>query len=223
MFLKRRLLVVFFLAFLLVVFTDEMGSNVVIILFVALLFICFSAESFPIPDSDVVQRNSTEQPEGIPKDELFSNAIPQQECRLPPDLIREIDSYKPIVQRIINEATNGVFKGRTWRTLAKFVDSFGSRIAGSDNLERSIDYMVELLNKNELENVHTEPALVPKWVRGHESSWLVKPRLQKLSILGLGYSIATPSKGIIANAVVVNSFEELKEKGEEVIHTRYLF
>lgn len=147
-----------------------------------------------------------------------SNSIPHDECNLPGELIEEISRYKPIVEGIINASVNGVFKKRTWRTLARFVDKFGSRIAGSDNLEHSIDYMVDLLKKNQLENVHTEPALVPKWVRGRESCWLVSPRLEKLNVLGLGSSIGTPSKGITAHAIVVKSFEELKKLGKEVKH-----
>lgn len=144
------------------------------------------------------------------------NSVSHQECNLPRELIEEIRNYKPIVHAIINATTNGIFKGRTWRTLAKFVDKFGSRIAGSDNLENAIDYMVDLLKKSQLDNVHTEPALVPKWVRGRESCWMVTPRLEKLSVLGLGSSIGTPPKGISAHAVVVTSFEELQQIGKQV-------
>lgn len=147
---------------------------------------------------------------------IKSNRIAHQECMLPQEIVEEIATYKPVVQRIVDAALNGVFKGRTWRTLAKFVDRYGSRIAGSDNLERAIDYMVDLLEKNQLENVHTEPAMVPKWVRGKESCWLITPRLEKLKILGLGGSIRTPPKGVTAQAVVVESFEELATLGKEV-------
>jgi carboxypeptidase Q len=147
---------------------------------------------------------------GLPK------YVSRDECNLSDDLTKEIARYKPIVEGIINASVNGVFKRRTWRTLARFVDTFGSRIAGSDNLEKSIDYMVDLLKKNQLENVHTEPALVPKWVRGRESCWLISPRLEKLNILGLGSSIGTPPKGITAHAIVVESFVELQNIGKEV-------
>lgn len=154
---------------------------------------------------------------------LKSNQITRQECMLPEELVKEISDYKPVVEKIVNAALNGVFKGRTWRTLARFVDKFGSRIAGSDNLERAIDYMVGALEKNQLENVHTEPAIVPKWVRGKESCWLITPRLEKLKILGLGGSVRTPPKGITAQAVVVESFDELEKFGKDVITKALLF
>jgi carboxypeptidase Q len=138
------------------------------------------------------------------------------QCQLNPDLVREIASYQPIVNRIVNATLNGVFKGRTWRTLARFVDKFGPRIAGSRNLEAAIDYMVSTLKRSHLENVHTEPVVVPHWVRGKEHVWMVTPRLEKLSMLGLGLSVGTPDKGIMARVLVVNSFEDLKQKADQV-------
>lgn len=140
-----------------------------------------------------------------------------EECNLSPELISEIAGYKGVVSDIINATLNGVYKGRTWRTLARFIDNFGSRITGSQNLEDSIDYMVGLLEKNQLENVHTEPVLVPHWVRGKEMAYLLSPRLEKFTILGLGYSVGTPAGGIIANIVVVTSFDDLLQKGKQVM------
>lgn len=142
----------------------------------------------------------------------------EPECNLDPALIQEIANYQPIVNRIVNSTLNGVYKGRTWRLLARFVDKFGSRIAGSKNLENAIDYMLELLERNQLENIHTEPALVPHWVRGKEYAWMVKPRLEKLNMLGLGLSIGTPVEGITAEVLVVKSFDELLEKADQVLH-----
>lgn len=167
-------------------------------------------------DNTFAKFNRSKTLNNLNTDSQLLNAVSHQECNLSQELTEEIRSYKPLVEAIINATTNGIFQGRTWRTLAKFVDKFGSRIAGSDNLENAIDYMVDLLKKNQLDNVHTEPALVPKWVRGRESCWMVTPRLEKLSVLGLGSSIGTPSKGISAHAVVVTSFEELQKIGKQV-------
>lgn len=44
-------------------------------------------------------------------------------------------------------------------------DKFGHRLAGSQSLEDSIDYLVDEFQKAGLENVHTEDAPVPHWVR----------------------------------------------------------
>lgn len=84
---------------------------------------------------------------------------------LPQSLKDEIRSYQSTANKIIEAAINGSFKGRTYNELSYFVDKFGSRIAGSDNLERAIDYMLEKLEQDELDNVHGEKVTVPHWVR----------------------------------------------------------
>ncbi|XP_050455602.1 carboxypeptidase Q-like [Cataglyphis hispanica] len=137
-------------------------------------------------------------------------------CHLPKSLIEEIDSYAPIVKNIIYEATRGSFKGNTWQDLANFVDKFGPRFSGTQTLEDAIDYVLNKSISLDLDNVHGEPAVIPRWVRGSESATLLKPRQKNLALLGLGFSVGTPEEGITANAVVVDSFAELKERAKEV-------
>lgn len=137
-------------------------------------------------------------------------------CSLPQALIDEIDSYGPLVQRIINETLSGSFKGVTWSELAYFVDKFGPRLSGTEVLEESIDYVLNKSFEFGLETVHGEPVSVPHWVRGKESATLLKPRRKDISILGLGFSVATPPEGITAEAIVVDSFEELDKRKDEV-------
>ncbi|KAL3185220.1 hypothetical protein MRX96_031093 [Rhipicephalus microplus] len=129
---------------------------------------------------------------------------------LSPELIAEIRSYAPVVQSIIDYVLQGPERNRTYEELAKFVDRFGARISGSRNLENAIDYMVELLGRQELDRVYTERVAVPHWVRGNESAWIVRPRMQKLNMLGLGGSVGTSPSGITAPILVVRSFEELR-------------
>ncbi|XP_012283500.1 carboxypeptidase Q [Orussus abietinus] len=138
------------------------------------------------------------------------------ECNLPRQLIKEIQSYSPIVNKIINATIAGKFKGKTWKELALFVDTFGPRFTGSRTLEVSIDYMLNRSKNYNLENVHGETVKVPHWVRGQESATVLKPRKINLAMLGLGYSVGTPKKGITAEAVVVNSFDDLKKLKNEI-------
>ncbi|XP_046350835.2 carboxypeptidase Q-like [Haliotis rufescens] len=127
----------------------------------------------------------------------------------------EIESHRADAERIINLVVNGSAKGQTYNRLAEFVDTFGSRIAGSQNLENAIDYMMKKLKEDGLENVHGESAMVPHWVRGRESATLEQPRILPLNILGLGGSIATPPEGITAEVIVVKTFAELKQRAAE--------
>ncbi|XP_014671989.1 PREDICTED: LOW QUALITY PROTEIN: carboxypeptidase Q-like [Priapulus caudatus] len=121
------------------------------------------------------------------------------------------DHAKKIIQHILH----GNGKHQTYNRLAHFVDKFGYRITGSDNLENSIDYMLHHLQSEGLDNVHGESVWVRPWVRGEESAHMLEPRLQKLSLLGLGSSIRTPPEGITAEVIVVKSFEELRNRSEE--------
>ncbi|KFB43754.1 AGAP001264-PA-like protein [Anopheles sinensis] len=131
-------------------------------------------------------------------------------CTLPDALLQEIRGYQPIVNKIVDKIVNGEFSGRTWDSLAELVDTFGARVAGSEQLEKAIDYVVEKMQADGLENVHTENATVPHWVRGYESAELVKPFRKVLPLLGLGSSVGTPRGGIIAEVLAVESFKEFE-------------
>lgn len=116
------------------------------------------------------------------------------------------DHYQAAADRIIAAA---LADSAAYQRLAVMVDSFGPRLSGSDNLERAIDWIVARMRADGLDSVHTEPAMVPHWVRGSESAELVRPRPRKLPMLGLGGSVATPPAGITAPVLVVSSFDDL--------------
>ena len=65
------------------------------------------------------------------------------------------------------------------------------------------------MKRDGLENVHTEPVMVPRWVRGRESAEIVEPARHPIAMLGLGDSVGTPAQGIQADVLVVHSFDEL--------------
>ncbi|XP_063909168.1 carboxypeptidase Q-like [Zophobas morio] len=144
-----------------------------------------------------------------------SNSKIEDECNLSAELKAEIASYSSTVEKIINAAVDGSFKGVTYQELSLFVDTFGNRIAGSQNLENAIDYMIDKYTADGFDNVHGEEVQVPHWVRGSESAILVEPRNATLSILGLGTSVGTPPEGILAEVLVVKSFDDLQSKAEQ--------
>lgn len=99
---------------------------------------------------------------------LYNVISAKSSCKLTKSFKTEIQSYKDVVEQIRNAVVekNGPFRNFTWNELALFVDKFGSRIAGSENLENSIDFLLDRLkNTYQLENVHGEEAEVPHWVR----------------------------------------------------------
>ncbi|CAG7721426.1 unnamed protein product [Allacma fusca] len=87
-----------------------------------------------------------------------------ENCNLHPLLKVEIASYRPDVERIVREVLEGESKGRAYKELGKFVDLFGARVSGSKALEDSIDYMLDQMKQNGLQNVHGEEVIVPHYV-----------------------------------------------------------
>jgi carboxypeptidase Q len=121
--------------------------------------------------------------------------------------------YRENASRLIQASTRNDF---AWRRLAELTDTFGNRLSGSANLERAIAWAAETMNGDGLENVRTEPVMVPRWIRGRERAEVVSPPSHTLAMLGLGGSVATPLEGIEADVVVVRTFEELRERASEV-------
>lgn len=111
--------------------------------------------------------------------------------------------------QLISAATNSDF---AYNRLALLCDKFGPRFSGTTNLEMSIDWILAEMKKDGLENVHGEEVMVPHWVRGKESAELLSPRPQKMAMLGLGGSVATPPQGITAEVLVVKSFADLSNR-----------
>ena len=86
-------------------------------------------------------------------------------CNLPTKIKEEIQSYTGIANEIFEYVLNGPYKHQTYDSLAAFVDKHIDRVSGSENLERAIDYLIDLQGKAGLENVHKENATVPVWIR----------------------------------------------------------
>ena len=123
-----------------------------------------------------------------------------------------LQDYQEAAQKLISEATTSDF---AWKRLTELVDRFGSRLSGTDNLERALDWILAEMRSDGLQNVDSQPVMVPRWVRGNESLQLLAPRVRTLPLLGLGGSIATPPDGIRAEVLVVSSFEELQSRAAE--------
>src|SRR6185436_10702072 len=101
-------------------------------------------------------------------------------------------------ERLVKAATADDF---AWRRLAELTDLHGARLSGSENLTRAIAWAVEAMKADGLDNVRTEPVMVPTWIRGRESAEIIDPPRHVVSILGLGGSAATPPGSIEADVV----------------------
>lgn len=123
-----------------------------------------------------------------------------------------VATYRVPADSLIRAATRD---SAAYERIARLVDGFGHRQAGSRSLEAAIDWILSQMKKDGLQNVRGEPVQVTQWVRGAESAVLVKPRLDTLHMLGLGGSIGTPKDGITAPVLVVSGFEDLQRRSAE--------
>jgi carboxypeptidase Q len=131
---------------------------------------------------------------------------------LPPPTIR-IDDYRAAAGRIIGAALTS---DKAYVRLSHLTDHIGHRLSGSPALERAVAWAIDEMKKDGLDHVRGEKVMVPHWVRGEESAEILTPISRKMSMLGLGNSVATPAEGITAEAVVVRNFDELEALGERV-------
>ena len=123
-----------------------------------------------------------------------------------------LDPYRETAAKLIHESTRDDF---AWRRLAELTDTFGHRLSGSENLERAITWAEATMKRDGLQNVRTEPVMVPKWVRGRESAEILNPPHHPMAMLGLGGSVATPAGGIEAEVLTVSSFDEVRSRAAD--------
>jgi len=94
----------------------------------------------------------------------------------------------------------------------------GPRLTGSPQAAAAVELMRQEMLDLGLDNVHLEPTVVGRWVRGEvEEGGLVSSLLGTipLSICALGGSIATPEEGVQAGVLEVKSFQELRSLGDK--------
>lgn len=130
------------------------------------------------------------------------------------------DQYRATTQRI---AAAALADSAAWNRIAELTEKFGHRFSGSESLEQAIDWIIAQMKADGLENVRGEPVMVPRWIRGEESAEMVAPRVQKLPMLGLGGSVATPPEGITADVMVVTSYDDLARRAAEAKGKLVLF
>ena len=127
---------------------------------------------------------------------------------------REIHSqYAETAKDIIDQATS---THRAFDRVAHLADYYPHRLSGSDMLEDAIDWAVKTLQEDGIPGVRTQDVEVPHWVRGDEFAKIVSPYEKEMSMLGLGGSINTDEEELTARTVVVESFDELEQRSDEV-------
>jgi hypothetical protein len=109
--------------------------------------------------------------------------------------------------------------GKAYSNLRILTKQIGGRLTGSPQTYKAESWGQKALQEAGADQVRLQACLVPHWVRGgKDEAWIVTPgkKNQPLDILALGNTVGTGSKGIQAPVLLVNSFEELEQRKEEV-------
>ncbi len=123
-------------------------------------------------------------------------------------------------QRTVAPATAGDAKVAALRdkaltddTAYKIVEGIttevGPRMTGTEAAPRARAWSVAKLKAMGFKNVRIEPYQLPVWSRGTESGELVAPYAQKLQLVGLGNSGATPPGGLTLPIIYFPTFNDL--------------
>jgi carboxypeptidase Q len=145
---------------------------------------------------------------------LSATAVPSTQSAAPASTPSPawLEPYREPASRLIEEATKDTF---AWRRLAALTDASGPRFSGTPGLDRAIQWALQEMKRDGLEDVHTEPVMIPKWVRGAESAEIIEPAHLDMAMLGLGDSVNTPPQGVQAEILIVHSFEDLETRGAQ--------
>ena len=138
----------------------------------------------------------------------FAQAAPAASENLSPQLMEQLASIR----------SAALADDYAYQQLAHLTENIGPRPSGSLQAEAAARYVADQLRALGLD-VQLEPVKVPHWVRGLETAELVDyaghvaGATQKIVLTALGASTATPDTGVVAEVVVVHSFDELKALG----------
>lgn len=108
--------------------------------------------------------------------------------------------------------------GKAYEYLRVLCKTVGGRVAGSPQMQKAEAWGVKSLQDAGADKVWLQECMVPHWVRGaKEQAWFtVGGKNTPIDVLALGNSLGSSAKGVTAPVMLVNSFEELEQRKEEV-------
>ncbi len=119
----------------------------------------------------------------------------------------------------IKKISDDIFlNGKAYENLRVLTKTIGGRIAGSPQMYQSEAWGEKALREAGADKVWLQECKVPHWTRGaKESATLVSGnKKMNLDVLALGNSVGSDGKTIKAPVLLINSFDELDQKKDQV-------
>jgi carboxypeptidase Q len=119
---------------------------------------------------------------------------------------------------IKNFFNTALTQGKSYEWLRDLTQNIGGRLSGSPEAEKAVVWGEKLMKEVGLDSVWLQPVMVPHWVRGEKevANYTVNGVKKDVPVCALGFSIATPDKGITSEVIEVKSIEEAEKRGNEL-------
>ncbi len=126
------------------------------------------------------------------------------------------DKSDSLTIKIISD--NIFTEGKAYENLRVLTKSVGGRVSGSPQMYKAEAWGVKALKDAGADSVWLQQCMVPRWVRGAKESAVLQTGSQKISldVLALGNSVGSGGKTIKAPVILINSFDELEQKKDQI-------
>jgi carboxypeptidase Q len=115
------------------------------------------------------------------------------------------DSTKSALVQIAGHAT---MDSRAFEYLTELSDNIGSRVTGTPEAQKAIDWSLDQMKSIGLQNVHAEKWTLWKgWTRGSAQADMLAPLHRPLAVSAMGWTGSTAAGGVDADVAVANLFD----------------
>lgn len=128
-----------------------------------------------------------------------------------------------LIKRLSDEI---LVNGQAYENLRYLTKQIGGRLAGSPAMVKAEQWGLKTIQASGAEKAWLQECMVPHWVRGGKDEAVAvckaqpgsnSKNIQKaLDVLALGNSMGSGKNGVSAQVMLVNSFDELEKRKEEV-------
>jgi carboxypeptidase Q len=109
---------------------------------------------------------------------------------------------------LVKIAGEGMLDSQAYRYLTELSDDVGSRVTGSPQAQKAVEWGIAKMRAMGLENVHAEKwQLWRGWTRGTAQAELLTPIRHPLHVDAMGWTGSTPVGGVDGDLVTVNMFD----------------
>lgn len=108
--------------------------------------------------------------------------------------------------------------GKSYEWLRDLTQNIGGRLSGSPEAAEAVEWGAKLMKNVGLDSVWLQPVMVPHWVRGEKeiATYTTNGTKKNVPICALGFSVATPKTGVLAEVIEVSSLEEATKLGDKM-------